>query len=108
MKNINLSLKTIFIAVLGMVMLSACTQHPSKNIEMTLRNPPSPNASSLVICTSKIDNSVVKYYSNQDTPKPSTFLPGVTIHYIIETNGQHITLNSFELKNYKCVLQNNK
>ena len=108
MKNITLSLKTIFITIFGLTMLAGCTQHSSKTIEMTLRNPLSPNASSLVICTSKIDNSVVKYYSNQDTPKPSTFLPGVTIHYIVETNGQHITLNSFELKNYKCVLQNNK
>lgn len=84
-----------FSIILG---LAACSEHHHDASFGISTSPPA-----LIVCTSKLDNTKIQYYSNQDTVQQSTFLPGVTIHYIIETNGQHVTLNSFEFKNYNCV-----
>jgi hypothetical protein len=90
----------IFAATLS---LAACQPHVSGTTSKMLSIPAAAPNRSLIICTSKLDNSKIEYYSNQDTPEQSTFLPGVTVHYIVETNGQHVTLNNFEFKNYNCV-----
>lgn len=55
-------------------------------------------------CTYKYDSKYnIEFFPENKSEKHPTYLPELTVYYIIDTKGTHWIVNQYDMENYTCI-----